>query len=145
VKLFGYLRARQWIPVTGYVFYVAALTAGYYYNLTFVQLGLVDLGTRLVGMSRQDVSVAMAVLALVTLVVALATGVVLDRLGWGTDLRVKIRLLLAVVALQLVLTLVAPAIRTPGGFLAWVLACSLPLGVGIPVMFSTITLGFPGT
>jgi hypothetical protein len=138
VKLFDLVRTRQWVPVTGYVFYVAALTAGYYYNLTFVQLGLVDLGTRLVGMSRQDVSKAMAVLALVTLAVALVSGVVLDRRGWGFDLRVKIRLLLAVISVQLVLTLLAPTIRTSGGFLAWVLACSVPLGVGIPVMFSTM-------
>lgn len=138
MRLFAYVRARQWVPVTGYLFYVAALTAGYYYNLTFVQLGLVDLGTRLVGMSRQDVSLVMAALALVTLAVAVASGVVMDRRRWSTDLRVKLRLLLAVLVVQLGLTLVAPAIRTPGGFLAWVLVCSVPLGVGIPVMFSTM-------
>lgn len=138
MKLFAYLRARAWVPVTGYACYVAALTGGYYYNLTFVQLGLVDLGTRLVGMSHRDVSAAMAALALVTLVVALGSGLVMDRRGWGTDLRVKLRLLLGVIALQLVLTLLAPAIRTSGAFLAWVLVCSLSLGVGIPTMFSTM-------
>jgi alkylation response protein AidB-like acyl-CoA dehydrogenase len=58
MKLFDYLRARMWVPVLGYGFYVAALAAGYYYNLTFVQLGLVDLGMRLVGMSRREVSMA---------------------------------------------------------------------------------------
>ncbi|HSK89852.1 MAG TPA: hypothetical protein VK875_00935 [Euzebyales bacterium] len=136
MRLFGYIRRRMWIPVLGYGFYIAALTAGYYYNLTFVQLGLVDLGTRLVGMTRQDVSMVMAVLALATLAVAVATGVLVDRRGWGTDLRVKIRLLLAVIATQLALTLVAPTIRTSTGFVAWVLVCSVPLGVGIPVMFS---------
>jgi MFS family permease len=138
MKLFGYLTARQWVPVIGYGFYVAALTAGYYYNLTFVQLGLVDLGTRLVGMTPRDVSVVMAVLALVTLAVAVAGGVIMDRRGWGTNLLVKVRLLLAVIAVQLVLTLLAPAIRSPDAFLAWVLVCSLTLGVGIPVMFSTM-------
>jgi hypothetical protein len=34
-------------PVTlvGYLIYIGLLTAGYYYNLTFVQLGLIDLGS----------------------------------------------------------------------------------------------------
>jgi hypothetical protein len=49
MKLLVYVKAWQWVPPTGYLFCVAALTAGYYYNLTFIQLGLVDLGTRLVG------------------------------------------------------------------------------------------------
>lgn len=138
MQLIGYVQARRWTVVTGYAFYVAALTAGYYYNLTFVQLGLVDLGTRLIGMSRQDVSLVMAVLALATLVVAVTTGVVMDRRHWGTCLPVKIRLLLAVITAQLALTIIAPSVGTPAGFLTWVLACSLPLGVGIPVMFSTM-------
>ena len=30
----------------GYGLYIAVLGAGYYYNLTFVQLGLIDLGER---------------------------------------------------------------------------------------------------
>jgi MFS family permease len=138
MRLFEYVRARHWVPVAGYLFYIAALTAGYYYNLTFVQLGLVDLGTRLVGMTRGEVSVVMAVLALVTLAVAILSGVAMDRRGWGTDLHVKIRLLLLIISVQLVLTLVAPSIGTPGGFLVWVLICSGTLGLGIPVMFSTM-------
>ncbi|MFA9429426.1 MFS transporter [Egicoccus sp. AB-alg2] len=138
MQLFVYVRERDWVPVVGYLFYVAAMAAGYYYNLTFVQLGLVDLGTRLIGMTRQDVSMVMAVLALVTLAVALAAGVVMDRRGWGADLHVKIRLLLAVLTVQLALTVVAPSISSAAGLLVWVLVCSLPLGVGIPVMFSTM-------
>jgi hypothetical protein len=70
MKLFEFVRERQWIPVTGYLFYVAALTAGYYNNLTFVQLGLTDLGTREIEMPPEDVSIVMAMLALLTLVVA---------------------------------------------------------------------------
>lgn len=72
MKLFVFVRERQWIPVTGYLIYVMAFTAGYYYNLTFVQLGLTDLGTREIGMAAEDVSIVMAVLALLTLVVASA-------------------------------------------------------------------------
>ncbi|WP_218012005.1 hypothetical protein [Natrinema sp. CBA1119] len=50
MKLLEFVRERQWIPITGYLIYVSALTAGYYYNLTFVQLGLTDLGTQEIGM-----------------------------------------------------------------------------------------------
>jgi MFS family permease len=136
VILLQHVRARRWVPVLGYLAYVGALTAGYYYNLTFVQLGLVDLGTRVLGMERREVSVLMAVLALATLVVAVGTGLVLDRRGWGADLLVKLRVLLGVVVVQLALTVAAPAVSSPGWLLVWVVVCALPLGCGIPVMFS---------
>ena len=133
--VFRFLAERRWTTLAGYDFYVVALAAGYYYNLTFVQLGLVDLGTRLVGMSPGEVSAAMAVLALVAVAVAVPTGVAMDRRGWSADLRMKLRLLFAVVTVQLALTAIAPMIRTPGGFLAWVVVCSATLGAGIPATF----------
>ncbi|MDZ7689430.1 MAG: hypothetical protein U5J64_12110 [Halobacteriales archaeon] len=112
------------------------LTAGYYYNLTFVQLGLIDLGTRRVGMTPVAVSLAMAGLALSTLLVAVATGVTMDRRGWSTDLYAKLRMLFLVIAVQFFLTVVAPYVTTSGGFVLWVSVCSVALGVGIPVTFS---------
>jgi MFS family permease len=112
------------------------LSAGYYYNLTFVQLGLIDLGTRLVGMSPGAVSTVMAVLALAAVLVAVAAGWVMDRRGWSSMLRVKLRVLLAVVGVQTGLTVLAPSVGTSGQFLAWVLVCSVVIGMGIPVTFS---------
>ncbi len=136
MKLVELLRTRQWVPVLGYLIYVGALAAGYYYNLTFVQLGLVDLGTRVIGMSHREVSSIMAVLALVTLLVAVVAGMVMDRRGWSSSLRVKLRLMVAIVGAQLVLTVAAPLLTTAAGLLGWVIACSVVLGTGIPVMFS---------
>ncbi|MFB6165009.1 MAG: MFS transporter [Haloarculaceae archaeon] len=130
------LRRRQWPTVLGYGLFVALLAAGYYYNVTLVQLGVLDLGTRLVGLSESAVSAWMAALALCTLVVAVATGVWMDRRGWTTDFRTKLRLLFAVVCVQFALTLVAPAIRSVPGFGAWIVAVSVGLGVGVPVSFS---------
>ena len=132
----SHVRERRWIPVAGYGLFVALMVAGYYYNITFVQLGLIDLGTRLVGMSETAVSIWMASLALVTLVVAVVTGVTMDRRGWSTDLRTKLRLLFGVVCLQFGLTLVAPMIRTVPGFGTWIVLASIGLGVGFPVSFS---------
>jgi MFS family permease len=131
-----HVREGRWTTAFGYVLFVALMVAGYYYNITFVQLGLIDLGTRLVGLSETAVSAWMAVLALSTLVVAVATGVAMDRGGWNTALRTKLRVLFGVVCLQLALTLVAPGIRSVPAFGAWVVAASVGLGVGFPVSFS---------
>ncbi|WP_123537641.1 MFS transporter [Halosimplex salinum] len=136
MRLTTYLRERQWTTVFGYLLFVALMVAGYYYNLTFVQLGLIDLGTRLVGMSETAVSAWMAALALCTLLVAVVTGVTMDRRGWSTDVRTKLRLLFGVVCVQFALTLVAPHVRTVPAFGAWIVAASVGLGVGFPVSFS---------
>ncbi|SIS15589.1 MFS transporter [Natronorubrum thiooxidans] len=136
MKLFEFARERQWVPITGYLIYVSALTAGYYYNLTFVQLGLTDLGTQKIGMPPGDVSIVMAILALLTLVAAVASGVLMDRRGWSTDLYVKFRLLFLVIFVQLLLTIAAPHVSTIEQFVLWVIVCSMALGVGIPVSFS---------
>ncbi len=115
---------------------MAVLSAGYYYNLTFVQLGLIDLGTRLVGMPEGQVSVAMAALALVAFVVAVVSGRVMDKRGWSSDLRLKFRILFVVVAAQTVLTMVAPLVGTPREFGLWVVFSAVGIGAGIPVTFS---------
>lgn len=136
MRLFVYVADRDWPPVLGYGLFVVLMAAGYYYNITLVQLGLIDLGSRLVGLSDAAVSAWMAALALLTVVAAIATGFTMDRRGWGTDLRVKLRLLLAVVVVQFSLTAVAPEIRSVTGFGAWIVVASAALGVGFPVSFS---------
>ncbi|WP_418771167.1 MFS transporter [Halorientalis halophila] len=136
MQFLTHLRHQRWTTVSGYLLFVALMVAGYYYNITFVQLGLIDLGTRLVGMSETAVSMWMAALALVTLVVAVVTGVTMDRRGWSTDLRTKLRLLFGVVCVQFALTVVAPMIRSVPAFGAWIVLASIGLGVGFPVSFS---------
>ena len=134
--LFDLIAQRRWVPVTGYVFCIALLTAGYYYNLTFVQLGLIDLGTSRLGMSGRGVSLVMALLALVALAVSVATGVVMDRRGWSGDLRTRLRVLTVVTAVQLTLTLLAPLLGTPGTFVVWVVVCAGSIGAAMPITFS---------
>jgi hypothetical protein len=119
----------------GYVLFVGLVAGGYFYNLTFVQLGLVDLGTRVVGLSPDRVAAHLAVLAGGTLVVALVAGVVLHRTGGSARFLTKLRLLSLVVVLQTVLTAAAPAVGSERAFGLWVLAASLALGVGVPAMF----------
>jgi MFS family permease len=129
------LSRGRWVRPVGYLVYVGVLAAGYYYNLTFVQLGIIDLGTRGVGLDRGQVSVAMAGLALIALVMAIVTGVALDRSGRSIDLRFRLRVLAVVVAAQTVLTILAPSIVTMPAFLAWVGVCAVAIGAGIPITF----------
>ena len=132
-----FLRHKQYASLFGYAFFIGMMATGYYYNLTFVQFGLLDLGTRVVGMSEAAVARDMAALALVTALTAVATGLWMQRTGRSADLRAKLRLAFVMVSAQTALTALAPAVRSPSGFLAWVLAASLALGVSVPATFST--------
>jgi MFS family permease len=136
MRAFALARRRDVPGLLGYALFVALMTAGYYYNITFVQLGLIDLGTRVVGLPRTTVSLWMGVLALCTFVAAVAFGVAMDRRGWSTSLRTKLRILLGVVAVQFVLTVAAPFVETAPAFGAWIVAGSIALGVGFPTSFA---------
>jgi MFS family permease len=133
------LTERKWTILFGYFLFISMLAAGYYYNLTFVQLGLVDLGTRVVGMSESSVARNMAMLAGVTCIVALTLGFSMKRLGWATNFSVKLRIVFFVILLQTVLTAIAPFITNPATFTAWVLAASVALGAGVPATFGMAT------
>ena len=126
----------DWVQLGGVAGFVTLLSAGYYYNLTFVQLGLIDLGTRLVGMNPQSVSVVMAVFAVAAFGLAAVTGWMMDRRGWSSSLRVKLKILFVVIAVQTVLTVIVGSVTTPGQYLVWVLAGAAAIGVGMPVTFS---------
>ena len=136
VQLFRLIKARQWSTVFGYAFFIGMMSTGYYYNITLVQLGLVDLGTRLVGLSEPDVAAAMALLAVLTCITALASAVLLQRSGWATRFVVKLRLIFVVVCVQIFLTAVVPSVSVPVAFLTWIIFASLALGLGVPVTFS---------
>ena len=130
-----FLRTRNWTALAGYLLFVGMMAVGYYYNLTFVQFGLLDLGTRLVGMTREGVAVNMTYLALATTAVAIGVGWMMTRRGWSQRFLVKLRLAFAVVVVQTALTAVAPMIRSEEQFLAWILVASVALGVGVPATF----------
>ena len=128
--------APRGATAAGIAVFVAFMAAGYAYNVTFVQLGVTDLGRRLVGLDDAQVAGAMAMLAIVTAAVAVAVGVWMGRAGVGRDLVRKLRIATVVVAGQTVLTVLAPLVASEGAFLAWVLLTALALGVGVPVTFS---------
>lgn len=126
---------RDWVPLAGVAAFVALMAVGYTYNLTFVQLGLKDLGERVLGLPAPRVAAAMAFLAIVTGAVAVAVGVAMARHPVGRGLRTKARAAFWVVAVQTLLTVLAPHLRGEADLLAWLLATAVALGVGVPATF----------
>jgi MFS family permease len=139
MELLRYLHARNWPVAAGYVLFVGMMAIGYFYNVTFIQLGLKDLGERVLGLSPAQVAQQMALLAFLTCVTALSAGFALQRHGWGTRLLRKLQLALAVIVVQTGLTAVAPFVASPAQFTLWIVICSLALGVGVPATFSLTT------
>jgi MFS family permease len=130
------IQQRHPIPIFGYMLFIGMMAVGYYYNLTFVQLGLVDLGERNLGLSPTQTARDMALLALITCLVALAFGRWMKIRGWSQQFLVKLRLAFWVVAAQTLLTLAVTAVQNEAAFIAWIVLASLALGVGVPVTFS---------
>jgi MFS family permease len=133
--IFRLIRAGRWPTLFGYALFIGMLAAGYTYNLTFVQFGILDLGTRLVGMSEARVVAGMAALALLTCLAAIATGLWMQRSGRSADFVFKLRLTFGIVLAQTLLTTWAPAIRSQPAFFAWIVVASLALGLGVPATF----------
>ena len=115
------------------------MAIGYFYNVTFIQLGLKDLGERRLALPATAVAGQMALLALVTCLTALAFGWQMARRGWSARLLVKLQLATGVIIVQTILTAVAPHVSSQAGFLIWIIFCSLALGVGVPATFSLTT------
>lgn len=130
------LTSRNWPGLFGYILFVGMMSAGYYYNLTFVQLGLEDFGNRRLGLNSEVIARDLAMLALLTCFIAIASGLWMQKHGWGRRFIHKLRLSFLVVLAQTLLTLVCPLIVSETGFLFWLTGVSLTLGIGVPVMFS---------
>lgn len=130
------LRQRRWVTLLGYILFIGMMAVGYYYNVTFVQLGLVDLGVRRVGMAQEDVAANMAILALLTCTLAITVGALMRWRGWSQQFSVKMRIAWFVVCLQTLLTALASSITTESAFLLWIVAASIALGLGVPATFS---------
>ena len=129
-------KSRNYAALFGFLLFIGMMASGYYYNLTFVQLGLEDFGMSKLGFDGQAVARHMALLALMTCLIAIAFGWWMQRRKWGRNFHLKLRLSFGVVLTQTVLTLVCAWITTEAAFLLWLVGVSLALGVGVPVMFS---------
>lgn len=133
---FQLLRTRRWVSLAGYAVFIGMMAVGYYYNITLVQLGLVDLGQRLIGLSQATVANYMAAFALITCFVAILFGwwMLANRLN--VEFRRKMLLAFGVVITQTVLTSVLPLITNSQSYAAWIALTAATIGIGVPVTFS---------
>ncbi len=129
-------KSPQWPRLLGYLLFTGMLSAGYYYNLTFVQLGLEDFGARWLELNPRRIAADMALFALLTCLAALAGGYWMQRRGWGRRFRLKLRLAFFVVLAQTALTAVCPLVQSETTFLAWLAVTAAVLGLGVPALFS---------
>lgn len=136
MELVRYVRDGRWATVFGYGLFIGMMATGYYYNVTFVQLGLEDLGLRLIGMSEPQVATGMGLLALLACVAAVGVGLLMTSQGWSEQFAIKLRLGFGVVLVQTVLTAIAPFLRQQAWFLIWIAVAAVALGVGMPATFS---------
>lgn len=125
----------RFAPAAGAGLFVGMMATGYYYNVTFVQLGLLDLGTRHLGISPGRVTMLMALFALVTCVASLLAAAVMPRLGWSTAMLPKLRVAALVAAAQAALTFGSAWVRSEAAFTAWLVVAALLMGLGIPATF----------
>src|SRR5690606_37743300 len=107
MDFFLYLKARNWPVLAGYLLFIGMMAVGYFYNVTFVQLGLKDLGERVLALSPAAVAQQMALLALLTCGVALLVGWRMQRHGASIPLLQKLQLAVGVVLMQTILTAIA--------------------------------------
>ncbi len=131
-----FLRERRWQTIIGYFLFIGMMTIGYFYNVTFIQLGLTDLSQRILGMSEQRTAQSMALLALLSLLIALTFGYWMMKTSRSAQFLLKIRIAFGVVVGQTLLTLLVTEVSSQAALLIWISFASLALGVGMPATFS---------
>jgi MFS family permease len=131
------LLQRKNLPTLfGFFLFVTLMAAGYYYNLTFIQLGLEDFGSRSLGLSSSSSARDMAFLAVSTCLIALGFGWWMARRGLSRKFRFKLQAAFGVVLAQTLLTAVLPAVGNETMYLIWLFFTSCGLGIGVPITFS---------
>jgi MFS family permease len=131
-----FLKARRWDSLAGYMLFIGMMAVGYYYNITLIQLGLVDLGQRGLGMSQASVANYMAGFALLTCVVAVGFGWWMRSTGLSLKFRKKILLAFFIVLIQTLLTLALVIVKHPTAYAVWIALTAIAIGIGVPVTFS---------
>ncbi len=122
----------------GVAVYLITVGATYYYTVMFVQLGIPAIGREQAGLSSPALVGGLVLLAVLTLLVALVTGVMMDRRDWSTQSLLKVRVIAVILLIQLLVTAVTPTVTTGAQFLLWISICATVVGVGIPFVFSLL-------
>ncbi|MGD8621588.1 MAG: hypothetical protein PVH60_06540, partial [Anaerolineales bacterium] len=130
------IQQRRWISVAGYPLFIGMMAVGYYYNITLVQLGLVDLGQRVLGMSQASVANHMAGFALLTCMVAIGYGWRMRTSGMSMQFQKKMLMAFFIILIQTLLTSALALVNDTTMYSVWIALTALAIGIGVPVTFS---------
>lgn len=130
------LETGRWATLAGYGLFIGMMAVGYAYNVTFIQLGLVDLGQRTLGLGRGQIADNMALLAIITCAVAVLVGGWMTYTPWARRLVIKLRLAWVSVVIQTLLTALALNLGSEAELRWWIVTAAIALGIGIPATFS---------
>jgi len=130
------IKSQNWARFFGIFLFINMMAAGYFYNLTFIQLGLEDLGIRILKLSAEQVARNIAILAVITCIVAIGFGYWMQKHGVCKKFHFKLKAAFLVVLCQTLLTGLSSNIQNEIFFIIWLIAVSFTLGMGVPVMFS---------
>ncbi|MFX0103760.1 MAG: hypothetical protein ACFFCS_29630 [Candidatus Hodarchaeota archaeon] len=134
-------KSTFWTRYYPYLFVLALLTANYITGFRFAQWGIPHLGQVHCGVTPNQLSFFMALMAIITCALALISGFLFDKV----ELAFRKRLLIFVFcfALQGVVLLLGYYISTPGQFGIWLLVFSSILGVLVCQPFVFIFMLIP--
>lgn len=131
----------SWATFIGLLLFSGMMAAGYLYNVTFIQLGLTDLGERVLSLPPNAVAARMAGFAVVTCLVALTVGWWMTRSGRSADFRWKAKAALIALSAQTALTGLVLVVHSPAALNLWLLAASIAMGTAVPITFA-LTVDF---
>lgn len=134
-KITNFFDLNKLAKAFGLLLFIGMMAVAYFYNLTFVQLGLIDLGERVLELGQQTVASYMAFFALITCLAAVGAGFLMMKFGWSSRFMVKLRLVFLVVLVEILLTWVVAMVNTQTSYLIWIICASLVTGIGVPSTF----------
>jgi MFS family permease len=117
-------------------FIITILSAGYYFNITLIQLGLHDFGLNYLELNNSQVANYMGFLSVATAITSLISGYLIYRKRELQEFRKLLWMLLGVLVTQSVLVWSILSIRSISSFYLWILFCSISLGLAIPVTYT---------
>lgn len=122
--------------ILGVLFLISILSFGYYFSITFVQLGIEEYLRAVLHLDGRATAYSMALLAVVTSVVSVSFGYFMYKSRYINTLYSKLVVLNILILQQAILVWSVQSIDTYLFFLLWVLVLSIGLGMGIPLTYS---------
>jgi MFS family permease len=133
----------NFVTSSGLLFFLLILAAGYYFSITFVQLGIEEYAKNQLTLEQSFIGFIIALLAVITAASSLITGGLMHRYNLLKNLRQKLWALAFVVIFQALLVWTLFVINSLYFFILWIIILSIILGFAIPVTYTLFVYFVP--